>query len=135
MSQLFRSILCPIDFDDQFRPALDLAAKVAKQTGGRVCVLHVVSVDAEADRGWESGATVQLERQVGERLKGNTEYEFIVRIGQAATEVLKAAKEFDSDLIVIPTHGRAGLGRLVLGSVAERIIREASVPVLTLRTS
>jgi nucleotide-binding universal stress UspA family protein len=135
MSQLFRKILCPVDFDEQFRPALDLAARVAEQTGGRLRVLHVVSIEPEADRGWQSGATLQLERYVGEHLKGKIDYEFVVRTGPAAIEVLKAAKEFESDLIVIPTHGRAGLKRLVLGSVAERVIRESTVPVLTLRTS
>jgi hypothetical protein len=50
-----------------------------------------------------------------------------------APELLNAAREFRSDLIVIPTHGRGGLKRLVLGSAAERVIRESSIPVLTLR--
>ncbi len=134
MSRLFRRILCPVDFDDQFRRALDIVAKIAQQSGGQVCVLHVVA-DVDGDKGWEKGATIQLERQVGERLQGNTKYEFVVRRGPAAAEVLKAARDFESDLIVIPTHGRRGLGRLVLGSVAERVIREAPVPVLTVRKS
>ncbi len=135
MNRLFQRILCPVDFDDQFGPALDLAARVAQQSGGRVFVLHVMPVDAETKQGWETGVTVQLERRVSERLKGKADYEFIVRTGPPAIEVLKAARELESDLIVIPTHGRAGIKRLLLGSVAERVIREASVPVLTLRAS
>ncbi|MFZ1122379.1 MAG: universal stress protein [Candidatus Binataceae bacterium] len=135
MSQLFQKILCPIDYDDQFAAALDLARRVAEQTGGRVCVLHVVSVDAEADRGYEKGETLQLEKLAHERLDGRIGYEFVVRTGPAAAEVVNAAKEFGSDLIVIPTHGRLGFKRLFLGNVAERVIREATVPVLTLRTS
>jgi nucleotide-binding universal stress UspA family protein len=133
MGQLFQKILCPIAFDDVCAAALDLARRVAEQTGGRIQALHVVTVDAEADRGWEQGATIQLNKIVNERLDGKVDYEFVVRTGSAPVEVLNAAREFGSDLIVIPTHGRVGLKRMVLGSVAERVIRESSVPVLTVR--
>jgi len=133
MGQFFRKILCPIAFDEQCAGALDLARTVAEQTGGRVQALHVVSVDAEADPGWEKGATIQLEKIVNERLAGKVDHEFVVRTGSAADEVLNAAQEFGSDLIVIPTHGRVGLKRLILGSVAERVIRESNTPLLTLR--
>ena len=135
MSQFFQKILCPIDFDDQCAAALDLARKVAEQTRGRVYALHVLSIEAEADRGWQKGATLQLKKIVEERLHGKIDYEFLVRVGSAAGEVLHAAGEFGPDLIVIPTHGRVGLKRLVLGSVAERVIRESNIPVLTVRTS
>ena len=53
--------------------------------------------------------------------------------GSAPSEVLNNAREFGSDLIVIPSHRRVGLKRMALGSVAERVIRESSIPVLTLR--
>jgi len=135
MSQFFQKILCPIDFDDQCRAALELARQVAEQTRGRVCALHVVSVEAEADTGWQKGATIQLKKIVEERLDGKIDYEFLVRVGSAAGEVLDAAQEFGADLIVIPTHGRVGLKRLVLGSVAERVIRESKIPVLSVRTA
>ena len=72
-------------------------------------------------------------RLSNERLAGKVDYEFLVRTGSAADEVLNAARDFGSDLIVIPTHGRGGLKRLVLGSVAGCVIRESSIPVLTLR--
>jgi nucleotide-binding universal stress UspA family protein len=133
MGQFFHKILCPIAFDEQCVAALDLARTVAEQTAGRVQALHVVAVDAEADTGWEKGATLQLKKIVNERLAGKVDYEFVVRTGSASNEVLNAAREFGSDLIVIPTHGRVGLRRMILGSVAERVIRESSIPVLTLR--
>lgn len=135
MSPVFRKILCPIDFDDQCAAALDLARMVAEQSRGRVCVLHVSSIEADEDRGWENGATIQLEKIATGRLQGRADYEFVIRVGSPAREILDAAEEFGSDLIVIPTHGRVGLKRLVLGSVAERVIRESKVPVLTVRTS
>ena len=135
MSPLFQRILCPVDFDDQCAAALDLARKIAEQTCGRVCALHVLSIEAEAERGWQKGATIQLKKIVESRLHGKIDYEFVERVGSAAGEVLDAAAEFGSDLIVIPTHRRVGLKRLVLGSIAERVIRESSIPVLTVRTS
>jgi len=135
MNESFQKILCPIDFDDQCAAALDLARRIAELTHGRVCAIHVMSVDPEEDKGWRRGATVHLKKIVDERLHGKIAYEFVVRTGSAAHEVLNAAREFGSDLIVIPTHGRAGIKRLVLGSVAEQVIRESSVPVLTVRTA
>ena len=96
-------------------------------------MLHVVAVDVEADTGWEKGATIQLKKIVNDRLAGKVDYEFVVRTGSVSSEVLNAASEFGSDIIVIPTHGRVGLKGMVLGSVAERVIRESSIPVLTLR--
>jgi nucleotide-binding universal stress UspA family protein len=98
-------------------------------------VLHVVSPEADSGMGSETGATLRLQKIVEERLHGKVDYEFVVRSGSAADEVLNAAREFGSDLIVIPTHGRVGLKRLVLGSVAECVIRESSIPVLTVRHS
>jgi nucleotide-binding universal stress UspA family protein len=135
MSQFFHKILCPIAFDDQCRAALDLAQRVAEQNHARVWVLHVVSPEADSGMGSETGATLRLQKIVEERLHGKVDYEFVVRSGSAADEVLNAAREFGSDLIVIPTHGRVGLKRLVLGSVAECVIRESSIPVLTVRHS
>lgn len=66
-------------------------------------------------------------------LEGRVSYQFVVRRGGPAREILSVAQELEADLIVIPTHGRAGLKHLVLGSVAEQIIRESRVPVLTIR--
>jgi nucleotide-binding universal stress UspA family protein len=93
MGQFFHKILCPIAFDEQCAAALDLARTVAEQTGGQVQALHVVSVEAEADTGWEKGATIQLKKMVNERLAGKVDYEFVVRTGSAADEVLNAAQE------------------------------------------
>jgi universal stress protein A len=131
VSQLFKNILCPIDFDGHAAPALELAARIAKHMGAAVYVLHAVSPDARAERGWQKGAAVQLEQLADQTLQGLA-HDFIVRSGPAETEILNAAADLGADLIVIPTHGRSGLKRLVLGSVAEQVIRKSPVPVLTL---
>jgi nucleotide-binding universal stress UspA family protein len=133
MDKLFQNILCPVDIDDLSAAALDFVRTVAQQTGAKVCVIHVASVDQKVDRASEKGAIVQLGELVAERLAGKIDYQLVLRTGHIATEVLSAVKEFGSDLIVIPTHGRAGLKRFVLGSVAEHVIRESTVPVLVMR--
>ena len=66
-------------------------------------------------------------------LKAGTHYELHVTTGDPAVEVLQAATRLGIDLIVMATHGRKGFRRLVLGSVAERVIREAQCPVLTVK--
>lgn len=134
VNQLFKKILCPIDFDGQAASALELAARIARPMGAEVCVVHVVSADAQAERGWQKGEAVQLEKMADEKLSG-LPHDFIVRSGAAQLEVLNAAADLGADLIVMPTHGRAGLKRLVLGSVAEQVIRKSPVPVLTLSKS
>ena len=58
----------------------------------------------------------------------------MIRTGEVVDEIIAAIQAFEADLVVIPTHGRRGLKRVVLGSVAERIVRESPVPVLTLRS-
>jgi nucleotide-binding universal stress UspA family protein len=133
MSQLFQKILCPIDFDDQRTIALDFTRTLALRTGGRVFALHVVSMDAEVDHTWQKGVVLQLRQLVDERFYPRIDYEFIVRTGPVAAEVLKAAEDFGADLIIIPTHARLGIKRLVIGSIAEQVIRAAKTPVLTLK--
>ena len=61
--------------------------------------------------------------------------EYVTRVGASADEILRAAEELRSDLIVMGTHGRTGLGRLLMGSVAEAVPRRALCPVLTIRAA
>jgi nucleotide-binding universal stress UspA family protein len=135
MSQLFQKILCAVDNDDACASALDMARRVAERTGGRLCVLHVTSVDLESGRGPVKAETKRLEEFVRESLGAGIDYDFAIRTGPVAWEIVLAAKQSGSDLIVIPTHGRSGLKRLALGSVAEHVVRESAVPVLTVKMS
>ncbi|MBV8138070.1 MAG: universal stress protein [Deltaproteobacteria bacterium] len=132
--ELFQKILCPIDYDGQCRASLDLARKIAEVTSARVYALHVALTEPAEDVGREKGVTLRPKKIADEHLNG-VEHEFVVRIGLPAVEVLDAARDLGADLILIPTHGREGLKRLVLGSVAEHIIRESNIPVLTVRKS
>ncbi|MGC2493627.1 universal stress protein [Candidatus Binatus sp.] len=133
MAELFTSILCPIDFDELYIDALELCKKVAQQNNAKLYVLNVMS-DYGSEHGWEAGSRISLQQQAKARLTGEVPYEFVIRTGEVVGEIFAAIRTFEADLIVIPTHGRRGLTRAMLGSVAEQIIRQSPVPVLTLRS-
>ena len=132
MTELFKSILCPIDFDELYVDALELCKKLTQQNNAKLYVLNVIS-EYGSDHGWEAGGRISLQQHARAQLLGKVDYEFVIRTGEVVSEILAAIRTFEADLIVIPTHGRRGLKRLTLGSVAERVLRESTVPVLALR--
>ena len=145
MTQHFRKILCPIDFSEHSLVALDLALKMAQQNDAVLCVLNVAPTPAGA-AGFqpvpmdpypqlEKDTKEHLAKLVRERIPATVRCETLVASGDPAERVLNAARELDADLIVMGTHGRRGLSHLVLGSVAERVVRESPVPVLTAHLS
>ena len=126
------TILHPTDFSERSGHALQLACSLARDHGARLIVLHVMPVplvqekrlyreEMASELNWlgASDAQVRVEHRLEE--------------GDAATEILRVAQEMGCDLIVLGTHGRTGLGRLLMGSVAEQVLRTATCPVLTVR--
>ena len=132
MSRLFKSVLCPIYFDELYLDALELSKNLALQNEAKLYVLNVMS-DFTTDHGWEASGRISLQQQTRTLLQDRVDYEFLIRTGEVVGEILAAVATYEADLIVIPTHGRHGLKRAMLGSVAERIVRDSPVPVLTLR--
>lgn len=134
----FKKILCPIDFDDNSYGALDLAVDLAQQNQAKVYLLHVVtpvdplvvSAPLALER-LKERAIADLARIEGERLK-NIPHETSLRVGHPAHEIIATQKEIGAELIVMATHGRTGVSHLLMGSVSERVVREASCPVLTI---
>lgn len=134
----FRKILCPVDFDPNSAIALEIAAELARERDATLYVLHVVPIPPGPEvalnfNRLEGRARTRLERLVRRKVGARTHCEVHVRIGPSAVEVLRAAERFGADLIVMATHGRKGFKHLVLGSVAESVVREAPCPVLTMR--
>lgn len=144
MVPIFRKILSPVDFNDNSLTALQYAAVFAQQPGAMLYLLHVVQTDAghlqqelqhATKNEWlaESIATDRLKLiaidTFGERLR----YEVLVRTGEPVQNILDTAIDIEADLIVMATHGRSGFSHFFIGSVTERVIREASCPVLTIR--
>jgi nucleotide-binding universal stress UspA family protein len=137
-----RSILVPHDFSDTARQALDYALDLADKLGAKVIILHAYEVptygfpDApgmtpEMVRQIERAAAAAL-ASVREKSRGRgVEVETLLRQGSAATEIVAAAGDMRAGLVVMGTHGRRGLSRLLLGSVAEKVVRTAPCPVLT----
>jgi universal stress protein A len=132
----FTKILCPVDFDQNSAAALHFACKLL-ELGGTLYLLHVVP---QADRpGFEQYPPISelaqenldnfARNQIGDQLVRK----LIVRAGDPAAVTIRLAEELGVDLIVMATHGHKGLVRVVLGSVAERVLRDAKCPVLTLR--
>ena len=138
---LFRRVLCPIDFSEHSLAALDVALKIVQQNDAALYLLNVAPMPAGA-AGFqpvpmdpypivEKDRREQLEKLARERIPAAVRCETLVTSGDPAERVLETARGLDADLIVMGTHGRKGLGHLVLGSVAERVVRESPVPVLT----
>jgi nucleotide-binding universal stress UspA family protein len=136
-----RTILHPTDFSDRSAAALQLACALARDYGARLIVLHVTELPTVAygegvvppnPEELRAAAQEQLDRlQVPH---GNVRAERRLEQGDAVTEILRVAQEAHADLIVLGTHGRTGLGRLLMGSVAEQVVRRAACPVLTVKT-
>jgi nucleotide-binding universal stress UspA family protein len=138
----FQTILHATDFSEQSRYALALACSLARAHDARLILLHVWSPplvpvaagplpvrpeDLSPGVVEEHLRTLQLPES-GLRVERRLEQ------GNAASEVVRVAQETQSDLIVIGTHGRTGVGRLLMGSVAEEVVRRATCPVLAVKT-
>lgn len=140
----FQRLLVPTDFSDCAAAAAGVAARLARQLGCRVDVITVVDTrplfDAYGDEAFRDeriaairgAAAALLDDFVPAHFSG-CEVSQAVRDGDAFSEILEAAKETGADLIVMGTHGRAGLAHLLIGSVAEKTVRHSPVPVLTVR--
>jgi nucleotide-binding universal stress UspA family protein len=140
-----RRILCPIDCSDYSRRALDHAIAIARWYESTVTVLQVFSPAPVAAFGpgpvvFEPIVLTAVDRDqllADTKAFAETEsapgitIEAVVREGNTAAEILEQAASMKADLLVIGTHGRSGFERLVLGSVAEKVLRKASCPVMT----
>jgi nucleotide-binding universal stress UspA family protein len=138
-----KRIVCATDFSDSAAPAERLAVTLAGPLGAEVVFVHVAS---EAPLWRESAATAQvravfeaqrkwaadtLAERAGTVSADGVTARWLLRVGGAWQEIVGAATEEHADLIVMGTHGRTGLDRLLLGSVAEHVVRRAPCPVLT----
>jgi universal stress protein A len=136
----FRSILLPIEFDDSAKAVLDLARQLAEANGATLHLLHVVTILLAPGEATsvvvtrEDDVKAELEKLAKEHL-GLLEHQVHTSTGDTAKSILEAARDMGVDLIVMPTHGRHGLPRFFLGSVAEQVVRDAPCPVLTVRPS
>lgn len=138
-----KRVLVPVDFSDCSKKALAYAVPFAKQFGAEIVIIYVVqpyppvpemtAVDfdailTQARKGGE-GELAKLRESITDDVTIKT----VLRVGRPDLEIVRAADELNADLILLSTHGRTGLGRVFLGSVAEHVTRYAHCPVLTVR--
>jgi nucleotide-binding universal stress UspA family protein len=138
-----RRILCPIDFSDVARRALEHAVALGRWYEAEVTLVHVVPFVPSTATFPPGISPLTLEPVSHERfveelnrfaepvVGAGRRSDVVVRDGNTAAEILDVAKALPADLVVMGTHGRGGFERLVLGSVAEKVLRKASCPVLT----
>ena len=135
-----KRILVPLDFTECAEKALFYAAPLAKQFGAELALLHVIEpVYSTASEAMvlpvvksEGEAKRDLEALRG-KLPHDVCCEILLRTGRPQFEIVAIAKEHNADLIILSTHGRTGVERLLMGSVAEHVVRHAPCPVLIVR--
>jgi nucleotide-binding universal stress UspA family protein len=142
----FKRILCPTDFSEAAFVALKRAEELARHFGAKLIVAHVIPTlpgphlfpDPQAPLNFDVSLYQQeLAIKAEEMLKDlvshhKVETRNLVTTGEAAPEILRIAQQEHADLIVIASHGLTGWRRLVFGSVAEKVVRQAACPVLTI---
>lgn len=140
----FTNILVATDFGDSSRAALDFAIELTKKTGARLTVLHawevpllaynaVESLTVEVLASIEDAAREDLDATLAEVQKQVPRATSILKRGVPWREIIDVIEQTKPDLVVIGTHGRRGISRALLGSVAEKIVRMSPSPVLTVR--
>lgn len=148
MTTQYRRILVPTDFSDNSRAALEQAVSLAQALGASIDLLHVweppryIAPDLMlAVPGWSAVSLEQYSRteaakaleQYLQTLPPQVALKSHLEVGDAAASIVRFAKEQGSDLIVMSTHGRGALSRLMLGSVAQKVVSHAECPVMTIR--
>ena len=142
----WKLILCPTDFSDPSREALRIAGELATHFEAQILLVHIVPflprVPSARDLVFDfskyeelltADAEKNLHKLKEELLGKNLKVRSHLGHGPAAQEVLLIANAEHVDVIVMATHGATGLQRVVFGSVAEKVVREAPCPVLTIR--
>src|SRR5262252_7331831 len=124
--EMFQQILCPIDFSDSSHQAIQYATALARQHKSVLTVLHVAPDGSETrPLATEAAALFEDARQAGVKV------EVLIEGGQPARQILNRAAALPANVIVLGTHGTGGFEHLMLGSVAEKVLRKATCPVFT----
>jgi len=139
-------ILTPIDFSDYSKKAFEYAVEFAEHFNASITLVYVVepqiypadfTMGQVAIPNIDSNLTEAAEKELLSLIDSNdfdkTRIDYKIRIGQPFHEIIETAAEFDVDLIIIATHGHTGVEHLLFGSTAEKVVRKAPCPVLTLR--
>jgi len=133
-------VVVPVDFSDESMKAVDTALELV-ESPSRVHVIHVLPILAATEPGviWDTVDDDSRQDHAEEALRRRLADEhyagidIVISIGNPGQEIAAFAESTQAELIVMPSHGRTGFSRLLIGSVAERVVRLAHCPVLVLK--
>lgn len=139
-----RNVLVPLDFSECSQKALDYALSFVKQFGASLTLLHVVPANypigefgmidvAFMEKELRATAEKQLAALVSKRVPKGVIAKSHVRVGRPVSEIVQVARKEQADMIILSTHGHTGFKHVLLGSVAENVVRYAPCPVLVVR--
>lgn len=146
MEPEIKKVLVPIDFSDYSKAALRYAVNFAKMFKAEMILVYVVepviyppdfsmgqiaipSVNTE----WDVKAKEELNKLASNEIPQETKVTTLIKTGKPFLEIIDTAVELDTDIIIIATHGHTGVEHILFGSTAEKVVRKAPCPVLTLR--
>lgn len=146
MDLKIKKVLVPIDFSDYSKSALRYAITFAKQFNAELILIYVVepiiyppdfsmgqiaipTVNTE----WDERAREELNKLAKNEIPAELKSKTIIKTGKPFVEIIDTASEEDVDIIIIATHGHSGVEHILFGSTAEKVVRKAPCPVLTLR--
>lgn len=146
MELKINKVLVPIDFSDYSKSALKYSITFAKQFNAELILIYVVepviyppdfsmgqiaipSVNTE----WDERAREELNKLAKNEIPADLKSKTIIKTGKPFVEIIDTASEEDVDIIIIATHGHSGVEHILFGSTAEKVVRKAPCPVLTLR--
>jgi nucleotide-binding universal stress UspA family protein len=143
---LFKNIVVPTDFSEYSYLALEYAVGMAEKFSSTIRLVHVMEPLLQpGDVSWapvdyrhiseehKNEAREHLKKLVSDRIPESVATHVSILTGKAFVEILKYAREIDADLIVMATHGRGVIAQILMGSTAERVVRKAPCPVMTVR--
>lgn len=135
-----QTILVATDFSSGSDTALDQAIQIAKATNARVALVHVIepaiefpmgAAYSDMDGGYYASVDLALSARAGKVEKAGLRCMTKILEGPVTSELTRWARELGASMIILGTHGRTGLSHVLLGSVAEKVVRHATCPVLT----
>jgi len=146
MGNDIKKVLVPIDFSDYSKSALKYAADFAQKFNAEMILIYVVepviyppdfslgqiaipSINTE----WDIKAKEELDKLADTEISNAITVKTIIKTGKPFIEVIETASEEDVDIIIIASHGHSGMEHILFGSTAEKVVRKAPCPVLTLR--
>ncbi|HED07678.1 MAG TPA: universal stress protein [Ignavibacteria bacterium] len=147
MEPHIKKILVPIDFSDYSKDALNYAINFIKYFNAKLTLIYVIEPviyppDFSAtqisipptDYELTKTAKESLEHFIEREIPSNIDVDTVIKTGKPFVEIIETAEEENIDLIIISSHGHSGIEKILFGSTAEKVVRKAPCPVLTLRT-